>query len=104
MMVGWFAKVCRRRGLKVNAGSSKCEVHVVGIFLDHVSEFKYLRCVLDESDTDGAEYIRKVASGRRVVGPIGSLVNARNMQLECARVLHETLLVPVLMYGSETML
>ena len=24
--------------------------------------------------------------------------------LECARVLHETLLVPVLMYGSETMI
>ena len=26
------------------------------------------------------------------------------MQLECARILHETLLVLVLMYGSETML
>ena len=26
------------------------------------------------------------------------------MQLECARVLHETLLVPLLMYGSRTML
>ena len=26
------------------------------------------------------------------------------MRLECARVLHETLLVPVLMYVSETML
>ena len=26
------------------------------------------------------------------------------MQLECARVLHKTLLVPVLMYGNETML
>ena len=27
-----------------------------------------------------------------------------DLQLECARVLHETLLVSVLMYGSETML
>ena len=26
------------------------------------------------------------------------------MQLECARILHETLLVPVVKYGSETML
>ena len=33
-----------------------------------------------------------------------SLVNARDLQHECARVLHETLLVPVLMYWSETML
>ena len=42
---------------------------------------------------------RKVASGRRVVGAFKSLVNARVLQLDCARVLHETLLVPVLMYG-----
>ena len=33
-----------------------------------------------------------------------SLVNARGLQLECARVLHESLLVPVLMYDSETMI
>ena len=62
-MVGRFAEVCRR-GLKVNGGKSKvmvlngkerleCEVHVDGIRLNHVSEFKYLGCVLDESGTDG---------------------------------------------------
>ena len=42
LMVGWFAEVCRRRGLKINAGKSKvmvlnreegleCEIHVNGI-------------------------------------------------------------------------
>ena len=45
-----------------------------------------------------------MASGRRVAGTIRSLVNVRDLQLECARVLHETLLVTVLMYGSEIML
>ena len=35
---------------------------------------------------------RKVESGRRVVGAIKSL------QLQCARVLHESLFMPVLMY------
>ena len=59
---------------------------------------------MDESGTDGAESSRTVASGRRVAGAIKSLVNARDLQLECARVLNETLLVPVLRYGSETML
>ena len=59
VMVGRFAEVSRRRGLKVNAGKIKvmilngeegleCEVHVDGIRLEHVSEFKYLGCVLDE--------------------------------------------------------
>ena len=37
------------------------EVHVDGVHLEHVSEFKYLVCVLDESGTDGAECSRKVA-------------------------------------------
>ena len=32
------------------------------------------------------------------------LVNSRDLQLECARVFHEPLLVPLLTYGSETML
>ena len=38
------------------------------------------------------------------VDAIRSLVNARNLQLEYARVLQGTLLILVLMYGSEIML
>ena len=78
-MAGWFAEVCRRRGLKVNVGKSKmlvlngeegleCEVHVDGIHLEHVSKFKYLGYVLDESGTEGTECSRKMASRRRVAG------------------------------------
>ena len=59
---------------------------------------------MDESGSDGAEYSRKVAIGRRIAGAVKSLVNVRDLQFECARVLHETLLVLVLMYGNETML
>ena len=44
----------------------------------------------------------RVASWRMVAGAIRSLINARSLQFECARVLHESLLVPVLMYGSKT--
>ena len=66
VMVERFAEVCRRRGLKVKAGKSKvivlngeegleCEVHVHGIRLGYVSEFKYLGCVLDEAGTDGTK-------------------------------------------------
>ena len=70
-----FVKVCRRRGLKVNAGKSKekvlggegleCEVCV-----DACLRFKYSGCVLDESGTDEAECCRQVVSGKRVVGAI----------------------------------
>ena len=43
-------------------------------------------------------------SGRRVTGAIRFLGNARSLQLECARVLHESLLVPILTYGGKTMI
>ena len=39
-------------------------------------------------------------SGRRGAGAISSLVNAKDLQLECASLVHETLLVLVLTYGS----
>ena len=63
----------------------ECEVHIDGIHLEHISEFKYLGCVLNESGTDGAECSWKVVSGRRVAGTI-RLVYARDLQPECARV------------------
>ena len=85
-----------------NAGKTKLILLSGEERLEHVSEFKYLGCVLDESSTDEAECSRKVARRRRVAGAIRSMVNA--LQLECARVLHKSLLVPVLTYGSETMI
>ena len=74
----------------------ECEAYIDVICLELVSEFKYLECVLDESVTDEAECHRKVACWKRVAGAITSLVNARDLQLQYARILHETLFVPVL--------
>ena len=112
MIVERFVEVCRRRGMKVNAGKSRvillygeeeleCAVYLIEILLEEVSEFEYLGFVLDESGTNGAECSRKVVNGRRVAGAIRTLVNARDLQLEFAKILHETLLVPVLMYIME---
>ena len=39
-------------------------------------------------------------SRRMGAGAIRALVNARSLQLDCARVLHESLLLPVLAYGG----
>ena len=60
--------------------------------LEHISEL-----VLHESGV-GVVECRKVASGRKVAG-----INAWSLQLKCARVLHESLLLPIYIYGNETM-
>ena len=60
---------CVDRGDKVNAGKSKvmvmngeegleCEVQVDGVCLEHLSEFKFLGCVLN-----GTEFSRQVPLG-----------------------------------------
>ena len=41
---------------------------------------------------------------RSVAGAIRSLINAMSLHLECSRVMHEPLLLPILTYGSETMI
>ena len=79
MMVGRFAEVCRRRGLKVNEDKSKvmvlngkmgvdCEALVDGTWFGDVSRFIYLGCVLDQSCADEAECRRKMGSGKKVAG------------------------------------
>ena len=81
-----------------------CEIRVDEVQLKQVSEFKYFGCVLGESDTDGAECRSKGVSGRNVGGAFRFLINARGLLLECARVLHEALLAPVLLYSREAMI
>ena len=108
-LVEGFGRICRRRGLKVNVDKSKvmvigkertpCGITLDGEQLEQVSEFKYLGYVLNEMGTDDVECKRKVASGRKVSGGIKALENEKGLSLECARILHESMLLPVLLYG-----
>ena len=70
------------------------EVFANGNRLEFALECKYLGCVVNEYGTDGAECRRKVASRMKVACAMISLVNNRNLQLECTRALYEALLVP----------
>ena len=69
LVVGWFAEVCRRRGLRVNAGGSRgmvlsgdegleCEVHVDAVCLEHVSSLNVL----------GVFWTSQVRMGQSAVG------------------------------------
>ena len=57
---------------------------------------------MDESCTDGGECSMKVVRERRVACAIRSPVDARDLQLECARVLHDKFLCMAVRqcYGS----
>jgi len=72
--------------------------------LERVNEFTYLGCVLNKSGTDVDDCNKRVINGRKTAGGIRSLVNEKHLDLKCVRTLHEKLLVPTLLYGSECML
>ena len=57
--------------------------------------------MLDGLGTGGMECCKKVGSGRSVADLITSLENSTGLRLECAKKLHEGLLVPGLMYRRE---
>ena len=58
--------------------------------------------MISDEGADGVECCRKVVCGRRVQSSIRFPVKAKSLQLECARVLCEGLLVPLLIHGIET--
>ena len=68
------------------------------------SEFKYLGGVWDKSGINEVEYYKKwqMEGGLQVLLNLWLMV--RVYSFECTRVLHESLLVAVLMYGSVTMI
>jgi hypothetical protein len=111
ILVGEFNGVCKRRGLAINVEKSKvmvmngvdvqCHLEVDGVQLEQVPVFKYLGYMIENKGIDDVECDRKVSNGRRVAGAIKTLANTKNLSLECIRRLHECMLVPVLMYGSE---
>ena len=78
----------------------ECKIYVDGMRLERMSEFKYLRWFW-MNQVHIRECRRKVASGWRVACAIRYLVIARGLQLEYANVLHESLLITVLIYGSD---
>ena len=64
----------------------------------------WVGCVLDESGAGDEECRREVASGRKVAGAIRSQVNARGLELDFARVMHEGLHTPFPFHGSEALI
>ena len=73
-MVGWFAEVYRRKGLKVNAGKSKLMVLNGEEGLEHEVHLNFWGVFWTNQ-------VQMEQCSRKVAGAIKSLVNARDFQL-----------------------
>jgi hypothetical protein len=114
LLVEKFAQVCQKRLLKINEDKSKlmifeygetseCDIRVNGRFIEVVDKFCYLGCMLSKDGTGSEEIDSRVMKGRSVSGAIKKLVKEKHLSIQCARALHEGVLLPTLLYGNETL-
>lgn len=68
--------------------------------MKQVREFKYLECtrMLIDKKQIKVKCETKVIYGRRVAETTQALLNKKRLSLDCVRVLHESILIPTLMY------
>ena len=107
-LVTEFGRVCERRKLRVNVGKSKVmrctrnedgarlNVMLNGEALQEVDQFKYLGSVI------AADVHHRVNEGGKVLGALKGVMKNRGLGMNVKKVLYEKVVVPTIMYGSES--
>ena len=113
-IASWFERACDSMGLKINVGKSKmltikkdqmgsCEkVRVNGEELQEVDKFKYLGVMISTDGGMGEELAHRVLEGRKVWGTMAKLWKENMVSREVKRELYERVVIPTVVYGSET--
>ncbi|CAG4954309.1 unnamed protein product [Parnassius apollo] len=113
-LVTCMKEECEIKGLRLNANKTKvlvfekdeertkCEIWVNQECLEQVNEIVYLRSAFSR---DGRYYLdvdRRVAAGNKGNGALNALVKRQGMVKSARLAIHNAVLVPTLLYGSET--
>ena len=109
-----FGRVCEGRKLRVNVGRSKVmrwsrnedgaglNVMLNGEALDEVNQFKYLGSVTAANGGVEADVRHRVNEGCKVLGALKGVMKNRGLGMNVKKVLYEKVVVPTVMYGSES--
>ena len=113
-LVTEFGRVCERRKLRVNVGKSKVmrctknedgailNVILNGEALEEVDQFKYLGSVIAANGGVEADVRHRVNEGCKVLGALKGVMKNRGLGMNVKKVLYEIVVVPTVMYGSES--
>ena len=109
-----FDRVCVRRKLKINVNKSKVmrcsrredgrrlNVRLNGERLEEVDSFKYLGSQIGRGGGVEEDVNFRVGEARKVAGAMKRLWRNEGMGMEAKKVLYEGVVVPTVLYGSET--
>ncbi len=69
--------------------------------MENVRLFRYLGSVMSKDESLDDEVRERVQQGRRVVGTLKAVTRNRATNIEVKKTLHDSVVIPTLMYGSE---
>ena len=111
-----FRRVCERRKLRVNVGKSKVmsmrftrnydggrlNAMLNGEALEEEDQFKYLGSVIAVNGGVEADVHHRVNEGCKVLGALKGVMKNIGLGMNVKKVLYEKVVVPTVMYGSES--
>ena len=113
-LVTEFGRVCERRKLRVNVDKNKymrctrnedgarLNAMLNGEALEEVDQFKYLGSVIAANGGVEADVRHRVNEGCKVLGALRGVMKNRGLGMNVKKVLYEKVVVPTVMYGSES--
>ena len=113
-LVREFGRVCERRKLRVNVDKSKimcvgvnvdpslCNIRLNGERLEVVNSFKYLGSCFSSDGGVKEDVSMRLGEGMRAFGAMKRVWSGRSVTVRVKRELYERVVVPTVMYGSES--
>jgi len=113
-LVREFGRVCERRKLRVNVDKSKVmsvgesvEPSLLNIMLNGermevVNSFKYLGSYFSSDGGVKEDVSMRVGEGMKTFGAMKKMWKSRSLSVDLKRELYERIVVPTVMYGSES--
>ena len=113
-LVREFGRVCERRKLRVNVDKSKVmcagenvdpsllNIMLNGERMEVVNSFKYLGSCFSSDGGVKEDVSMRVGEGMKTFGAMKRMWKSRSLNVEVKRELYERIVVPTVMYGSES--
>lgn len=113
-MVTIMDEAFKKKGMKINVSKTKsmvfereenvtkCEIMIGDEKVEQVNEFIYLGSLFTRDGKCDGDIERRVSAGNKMNGALNSVVGSSNVSKKARLAVHNGVLVPTLMYGSES--
>ena len=105
---------CKMNGLSMNVSKTKilvferenvrteCVIKIGDECLEQVNEYVYLGSLFSREGKCDLEIERRKMAGNRMNGVLRPITSSQNVSMKAKTLLHKAILLPTIMYGSET--